>query len=157
MWWQYTGSSSKSDAEMQRLVDKVILDPNFRKEELRGMSVTREKTRLDEFIEDGGDCFTPETGWRQVSVMLKLPKARTKYAKEEDIPTVTNRPKGAYFFSRTSVSFPVPILTPPLPCLMYHHLTFPFPHYRLPFVLYCRACSHDSVLFPHVAIVPSCI
>ena len=89
MWWQYTGSSSKSDAEMQRLVDKVILDPNFRKEELRGMSVRREKTRLDEFIEDGGDCFTPETGWRQAFVTLKLPKARTKYAKEEDIPTVT--------------------------------------------------------------------
>ena len=41
--------------------------------------------------------------------------------------------------------------------LMYHHLTSPFPHYRLPFVLCSRARSHDSVLFLHIAIVPSCI
>ena len=41
--------------------------------------------------------------------------------------------------------------------LVYHHLTSPFSHYRLPFVFCSRTRSHDSVLFPHVAIVPSCI
>ena len=89
MWWQYTGTDLKSDAEMQRLVDDVILDPDFDKEELRGFSVEREKARLDKFNEEGGDSFTPETGWQEMTVNLKLPRAKTRYANEDDIPIAT--------------------------------------------------------------------
>ena len=89
MWWQHTGSQFKTADETQRLVDKVILDPRFDKEELHGFSTAREQRRLDEFIDEGGNNFTPETGWREGHVKLKLPKVDECYEEEDDVPTVT--------------------------------------------------------------------
>ena len=89
MWWQHTGSQYKSADETQRLVDHVILDPGFDREELRGFSATREHRRLDEFNAEGGNSFTPETGWREGTVTLKLPKVDACYENDEDVPTVT--------------------------------------------------------------------
>ena len=91
MWWQHTGSREKSAGETQRLVDRVILHERFNKEELRGFSARRECRRLDEFNASGGSQFTPETGWREETVTLKLPKAGEKYASEEDVPTTQVR------------------------------------------------------------------
>lgn len=88
MWWQYTGSDMKSLGETQRLVDEVLLDDNFDREELRGFSAQTENRRLDEFNAAGGGAFTPETGWKEVSVKLKLPKAGSKHASEQDAPSV---------------------------------------------------------------------
>ena len=89
MWWQHTGSQFKSADETQRLVDHVILDPRFDKEELRDFSVSREHRRLDEFNAEGGNSFTPETGWKEGHVTLKLPKVDATYEHEGDVPSVT--------------------------------------------------------------------
>jgi hypothetical protein len=47
MNWKDSGTSTKSEAEVNRLVNEVLLDPNFKLEELRGFNVARENQRSD--------------------------------------------------------------------------------------------------------------
>ena len=47
MNWKDSGASSKSDAEVNRLVEDVLLDPKFKAEDLRGFSVAKENRRSD--------------------------------------------------------------------------------------------------------------
>jgi len=47
MNWKDSGTSTKSDAEVNRLVNEVLLDPNFKLEELQGFNVARENQRSD--------------------------------------------------------------------------------------------------------------
>ena len=47
MNWKDSGMSTKSDAEVNRLVNGVLLDPNFKLEDLQGFNVARENQRSD--------------------------------------------------------------------------------------------------------------
>ena len=47
MNWKDSGTSTKSDAEVNRLVKDVLLDPNFKLEDLLGFNVARENQRSD--------------------------------------------------------------------------------------------------------------
>src|SRR6266545_1226970 len=47
MNWKDSGPSTKSDGEVNRLVDEVLLDPKFKLEELRGFRTARENRRTD--------------------------------------------------------------------------------------------------------------
>jgi Plavaka transposase len=47
MNWKDSGTSSKSDAEINRLVKEVLLDPNFKLKDLQGFSVAKENQRSD--------------------------------------------------------------------------------------------------------------
>ena len=47
MNWKHSGSSTKSDGEINRLVDEVLLDPNFNLEDLRGFRAARENRQTD--------------------------------------------------------------------------------------------------------------
>ena len=47
MNWKDSGTSTKSDAEVNRLVNDVLLDPNFKLEDLQGFNVARENQRGD--------------------------------------------------------------------------------------------------------------
>jgi Plavaka transposase len=47
MNWKDSGTSSKSDAEVNRLVTDVLLDPNFKVKDLQGFNVARENQRGD--------------------------------------------------------------------------------------------------------------
>jgi hypothetical protein len=47
MNWKDSGTSTKSDAEVNRLVNDVLLDPNFNLEDLQGFNVARENQRSD--------------------------------------------------------------------------------------------------------------
>ncbi|TBU54077.1 hypothetical protein BD310DRAFT_980661, partial [Dichomitus squalens] len=73
MEWQYSGSMTKSAGELQRLVDDVILDEKFNKDDLLGFNITREQRRMDDFQATSG-AFSPKDGWREASVRLHLPK-----------------------------------------------------------------------------------
>ena len=42
MNWKDSGTSMKSDAEVNHLVNDVLLDPNFKLEDLQGFNVVRE-------------------------------------------------------------------------------------------------------------------
>jgi len=47
MQWTNTGSNSKSEGEVNRLVDNVLNAPDFRTEDLRNFNAHRENARLD--------------------------------------------------------------------------------------------------------------
>jgi hypothetical protein len=47
MNWKDSGTSTKSDAEVNHLVQDVLLDPNFKLEDLQGFSVARENQQSD--------------------------------------------------------------------------------------------------------------
>ena len=47
MNWKDSGAPTKSDAEVNRLVKDVLLDPEFKLEDLRGFSVARENQQSD--------------------------------------------------------------------------------------------------------------
>ena len=47
MNWKDSGTSTKSDAEVNRLVNDVLLDPNFKLEDLQGLNVARENQQSD--------------------------------------------------------------------------------------------------------------
>ncbi|TBU61766.1 hypothetical protein BD310DRAFT_1036813 [Dichomitus squalens] len=85
MEWQYTGSLTKSGGELQRLVDEVILDDRFQKDDLVRFNVEREQRRLDEHQATGG-AFSAADGWREASVMLHLPKPGLQQEDEEHAP-----------------------------------------------------------------------
>ena len=63
MNWKDSGSSTKSDGEINRLVDEVLLDPNFNLEELRGFRAARENRRTDKADENSpfSDSFQTAT------------------------------------------------------------------------------------------------
>ncbi len=88
MQWQYNGTSTKSEAQLQRLIDEVLTDKRFRKKDLVGCSVKREKKRLDQYSNNGGPFDTAD-GWREGSVTLHLPKARVKHTSESAAPSYT--------------------------------------------------------------------
>ncbi|TBU51624.1 hypothetical protein BD310DRAFT_833925 [Dichomitus squalens] len=85
MEWQYSGSMTKSAGELQRLVDDVILDEHFKKEDLLGFSVEREQQRLDEHQAINPE-FSAKDGWREASVRLHLPKPGLQQEDEEHAP-----------------------------------------------------------------------
>ena len=76
MNWFYSGSPTKSIAELQSLVDNVILAPDFRVSDLDGFRVKQELHRLYGEMNSNISTYTPfahENGWKQSSVYIKLP------------------------------------------------------------------------------------
>ncbi|EJF60787.1 hypothetical protein DICSQDRAFT_147740 [Dichomitus squalens LYAD-421 SS1] len=71
--------------KLQRLVDDVILDDRFKKEDLLGFNVDREQRRLDEHQAAGG-AFSAADGWREASVRLHLPRPGLEQEDEEHAP-----------------------------------------------------------------------
>jgi hypothetical protein len=47
MNWKDSGATTKSDAEVNRLVSDVLLDPNFKVEDLQGFNVAKENRQSD--------------------------------------------------------------------------------------------------------------
>jgi hypothetical protein len=85
MNWFYSGSSTKSIAELQSLVDDVILAPDFRVSDFGGFSAKRELSRLDGGTNSKTSASTPfanENGWKCSSIYIKLPCE--KVLQEED-------------------------------------------------------------------------
>lgn len=78
MEWAYTGSNLKSNGEVQRLVDEVILSSQFNPQDLRGFDISRETARLDNL--DALD------GWQRASLSIPAPKSKVKYSSEAEAP-----------------------------------------------------------------------
>ncbi|KAH9924456.1 uncharacterized protein B0H18DRAFT_1105032 [Fomitopsis serialis] len=86
MAWANTGSNLKSNVEVQRLVDDVLLAPDFDLEDLRRFRVTRELERLDS-IDKPGHVFSSSDGWHETSVKIPVPKEGSRFASEAAAPT----------------------------------------------------------------------
>lgn len=89
MEWAHTGSNLKSDGEMQRLIDDVLLAPDFDLGDLRDVRITREWERLDLMDQNDDLSGTLDTsdGWQESSVKIALPKEKSCHATEQDAPT----------------------------------------------------------------------
>ena len=100
MNWFYSGSSTKSVAELQSLVDDVLLAPDFNVSDLRGFNARREFRRLDDepgSEKDSGmsSPLTSQNGWRQSTLKIKLPAERVCQTEDDapflEIPGVYHR------------------------------------------------------------------
>jgi hypothetical protein len=74
--WFYSGSNTKTVAEMDSLVQDVLLKEDFNVNDLRDFSMARELQRLD--TPDGEAIFPAEAGWKESSVYLRLPVNKEK-------------------------------------------------------------------------------
>lgn len=90
MSWFYSGSSTKSIAELQSLVADVLLAPDFKISDLSSFNARRELRRLDADAEKDSNSaspFTHQNGWRQSTVKIKIPAEKT-CTKEDDAPVL---------------------------------------------------------------------
>lgn len=87
MNWFYESSSGNSLANVDRLVQGVILADDFEREDLRNFSAFREAKRMDQADEDpDSKLFSTSDKWHEASVKIKLPGDKHKYASESDAP-----------------------------------------------------------------------
>ena len=69
MRWMNTGSNSKSEGEVNRLIDDVLCAPDFRTEDLCNLNARRENSRLDT-----ADKATPlEDNFQVASITIEVP------------------------------------------------------------------------------------
>ena len=90
MNWFYSGSSAKSIAELQSLVDDVLLAPDFKVSDLKGFNARRELRRLDAEADSEGKSVQLENfrnGWQESTVNIKLPDEKI-CQKEADAPVL---------------------------------------------------------------------
>jgi len=87
MNWFYSGSSAKSVAELQSLVDDVLLAQDFKLHDLKGFNARRELRRLDEEADLEGYPVRVESQdrWRESTVKIRLP-AEKVFQKELGAP-----------------------------------------------------------------------
>ncbi|EGN94895.1 hypothetical protein SERLA73DRAFT_155586 [Serpula lacrymans var. lacrymans S7.3] len=85
MAWQYTGTSTKSAAELTRLA-AYLRDPLFDPSDLDGFNPTREHKLLYKYLQDRENPFHEENGWQESVVKICLPKEKKKWAQEDDAP-----------------------------------------------------------------------
>jgi len=87
MNWFYS-LATKSIADLQALVNDVLLAPDFNLTDLKGFSARRELRRMDGEIhntESTSSPLTNENGWRQSTIRLKLPVEKV-LQREADAP-----------------------------------------------------------------------
>lgn len=76
----------ESVAELDRLVNDVILQPDFEKDHLTGFRAAREIERLGTQNAQKNATFTAPDGWRESSVKLRLPAEKVKFRSEDKAP-----------------------------------------------------------------------
>ena len=87
MNWFYS-SATKSIADLQALVDDVLLSPDFNLTDLKQFSAKQELRRMDGEIhttESTSSPFANENGWQQSTIRIKLP-AEKVHQREDDAP-----------------------------------------------------------------------
>ncbi|KAG8215164.1 hypothetical protein J3R82DRAFT_8668 [Butyriboletus roseoflavus] len=83
MAWQYSGGTTKSADELDRLWT-YIQDPAFNPTVDKIFSHTREKKCIDKYLADSSNPFNTAHGWQRSSVKIPLPHKRSKYTSEQD-------------------------------------------------------------------------
>jgi len=66
--WFRSGTSQKSTADVQHLVNDVILHEDFKAEDLRGVNLVRELKKLDTF-----ESSLEDQGWKKGTVKISVP------------------------------------------------------------------------------------
>ncbi|KAG2336865.1 hypothetical protein BDR05DRAFT_896193, partial [Suillus weaverae] len=86
MSWFYNTSSGKSIANLDHLVQEVILAKDFEHNDLREFSASWEAKRMDQAGEDPNSGLFASDKWCKASVKIKLPAEKEKFVSEADTP-----------------------------------------------------------------------
>ncbi|KAG1798726.1 hypothetical protein EV424DRAFT_1307934, partial [Suillus variegatus] len=89
MCWFYSGSNMKSLAELDCLVDEVILTDDFDKAHLTGFRAVKEVDHLDNYQGDPLDIrssFLGMDGWIETTVKIRLPADGVQHTSEMSSP-----------------------------------------------------------------------
>ncbi|KAG2336702.1 hypothetical protein BDR05DRAFT_896368 [Suillus weaverae] len=89
MSWFYSGSITKSLAELDRLVNEVILAADFDRAELKDFGALKESNRLDNYQGDAEDVrssFSASDGWIETGVKIRIPADGVRHATEDAAP-----------------------------------------------------------------------
>lgn len=85
MQWFYGGSTSKSLAALDDLVQNVLLATDFKSEDLVGFHASREAQRLDQ-SHNIQSRFSADDGWIEHRIEIFLPAEGVKHASERHAP-----------------------------------------------------------------------
>jgi len=99
MNWFYDGSNMMSVAQLDKLVNEVILADDFDKADLKGFNAARELKRLDEYREHTE--LPSKDGWKETSVNIRLPAEQVGHTSEGDAPEF--EVKGVFYRPLTEV------------------------------------------------------
>lgn len=94
MSWFYGGSNMKTLAELDALVNDVLLADDFKVSDLKGFSAAREAKRMDAgSTTNSSSCdhpqvFTTDNGWKESSVKLPLNAEHVKHSSENTAPVL---------------------------------------------------------------------
>jgi len=90
MSWFYSTSNTKSHAELDRLVNEVILSPDFSPAELVGFRAAKEANLMDQYLALGAQraqtASSTRDQWLETSVFISLPCDGVKHASEGAAP-----------------------------------------------------------------------
>ncbi|KIO07956.1 hypothetical protein M404DRAFT_135075, partial [Pisolithus tinctorius Marx 270] len=87
MQWFYNSSNTKLLANVDRLVNEVILAEDFDREDLCGFRATREAQRMDKYPNNTNTPSILSTNnWNKTSVKVKLPTEKVQFTSELDAP-----------------------------------------------------------------------
>jgi len=78
--WFCSGTGQKSTADVQHLIDDVILHEDFKAEDLQGVSLARELKKLDTF-----ESSLQDQGWKKGRVKISVPCPKEKVAESEAV------------------------------------------------------------------------
>ena len=88
MNWFYSGSNMKTLAELDRLVQEVLLKPDFIREDLASFRAVRESQRMD-VIKDkslADSLFQASDGWYKVAINIPVPFECVRHDSMLDVP-----------------------------------------------------------------------
>ncbi|KAJ7146778.1 hypothetical protein C8R44DRAFT_18711 [Mycena epipterygia] len=93
MHWANSGSNSKSEAEVTRLVSDVLTADDFRSSDLAGFNAHRENKVLDNSDKAGaGDVPWVKDGWKETAVDIEIPSGfKDKPARTFSVPSLHHR------------------------------------------------------------------
>jgi hypothetical protein len=90
--WAHSGTNSKSNPEVNRLVHDVIQAPGFDPNDLANFDATRDSNRLDHFDDSEIDpkdfLFSTKDGWVEGTVTMSMPCEGRKHKSESDARTM---------------------------------------------------------------------
>lgn len=100
MNWMWNGSNMKSVAELDHLVNDVLLDVDFDPAHLKDFSTARETERMDtagaNAARASGGAFVAADGWREARVPIRVPDGKRHAAEDEnpvfEVPGLHYRP-----------------------------------------------------------------
>lgn len=88
MNWFYSGSNMKTLAELDRLVQDVLLKPDFNHEHLLSFRAARESQRVDAIKDKSlaDSLFQAADGWYKVAINIPVPFERVQHDSWSDVP-----------------------------------------------------------------------